>query len=340
MVIRNRVREAGNEGIWAEGQSELMIAHNYCYGNGDSGIEFYQDVPNDSPLDSYFMGGTALTSVGNICVGNYQGGLNYLSNITGYNTAMCSSSGDYAAWTALGGCAFGGDGWSVTGLVCEYNAACAVLAYANRSTFTNIVCRENQYSNYGSFAAIEIAGQGNIISNVRAWQETSRATGYTMAVIGSSTFSGLNNSMMNVDLRDTAGSSSLQLAGNVERFNVRTNGTYDQSVESKAYVALVYSASMTPDLSLGTMFVIVASNTTAFAINAPLNATPGQIFRIMIQNTSGSSLGTITFNSAYHLAGGTAPNPSNGDNITIEFMASQGSTVFWELNRASGNVGN
>ena len=345
MILRNQVREAGNEGIWLEGQSDCQVAHNWVYGCGDSGIEFYQDTANVAPLDTYFMGGTGVTSIGNQVIGNYQGGINYLSNqgsIAGFNTAMCSSTGDYVAWGALGGAAFTGDGWTVSNLICEHNAAAGLLAYCQRSTFSNIVCRENQTSNFGSSASAQFIGSGLVVSGLRAWQETTRSTQYTMAMITSG-FLGQNNTLMNVDLRDsvTSAGACLQLGGNVERMNVRTNGApYDQSMESKSYVQPTYGASITIDLALGTFFVIVANNSTAFTINAPLNATASQVFRIMIQNTSGGALGTVTFNSAYRLAGGTAPSPSNGDNITIEFAASQGGTVFWELNRAGGNVGN
>jgi hypothetical protein len=349
-AMRNRIREAGNEGIFIMGCTEFICAHNFIYGCGDSGIEFYQDGPGTTPLDTYYMGGSGLTSQGNVCIGNSQGGINYTGNgvsIGGFNTAMCSSTGDYCAWQQYGAAGFYGDGWNVAGLVCEYNGGPALNVIGNRSTFSNIICRENQFDNFGSFANLGFQGQGNLLVNIRAWQDTNRSTEYTMAAYATGTpqagnFLGQSTTMMNVDLRDavTAAGACLQLSGKVERFNVRTNGApYDQGIEAKAQVFPTYGTMVVIDLSLGTSFIVNATNGTSFTIASPINATIGQRFKVRILNSSGGALGTVTWGSAYRLAGSLA-SPVAGSNRSIEFEGNLAGTAFYEMNRNAADVPN
>lgn len=81
-----------------------------------------------------------------------------------------------------------------------------------------------------------------------------------------------------------------------------------------------YSASMTPDARLARDFVILASNGTAFTINAPTNVYPtlGQHISFTIKNTSGGALGIGTWAAGYHMAGAWT-QPLNGQFRTIEF---------------------
>lgn len=71
--------------------------------------------------------------------------------------------------------------------------------------------------------------------------------------------------------------------------------------------AVTYSASMTPNLALGLTQQITATNTTAFTINAPINPIVNQDWSLQLVNSSGGSLGTITFNAAFKATGFTAP---------------------------------
>jgi hypothetical protein len=226
-ALGNRIREHAFEGIMLMGQDQPRVEHNYVYGCGDSGIESYQSI-GSSNNSTYFDGCTGIVSVGNICVANFQGAFNYESNAgsgqVGYNTAMSSSSGDYAAWHPLGAVAYTGWGWSVNGLVCEYNAGAAIYAVITNSVMNGITLRENGYNNFGGFNIFGIIGYGNIISNVRAFQETNRSTAYTMSVSGGSSLTG-DNTLRNIDLRDliTPASACLTTSGKISRENVRTN---------------------------------------------------------------------------------------------------------------------
>lgn len=82
---------------------------------------------------------------------------------------------------------------------------------------------------------------------------------------------------------------------------------------------VTYSASMTPDLSQGNVFVISANNGTAFTINAPTNPIAGQVWSLTIRNTSGGALGVATFNAVFKLATWTQPANANSRTITFYF---------------------
>jgi hypothetical protein len=81
------------------------------------------------------------------------------------------------------------------------------------------------------------------------------------------------------------------------------NLTVSQNVKS-AKSAITYSASMTPNYSLGEYQTINASNGSAFTINAPTNppsSSQTADLAIEVQNTSGGALGGITFDAICQL---------------------------------------
>jgi hypothetical protein len=81
---------------------------------------------------------------------------------------------------------------------------------------------------------------------------------------------------------------------------------------------LTYSASMTPNMLAGSLVRIVATDSTPFTINAPLNASSGGSMTLVILNTSGGALGTITWNSVFKLS--TWTSPAKGFNRSISFV--------------------
>jgi len=102
---------------------------------------------------------------------------------------------------------------------------------------------------------------------------------------------------------------------------------------------LVYSASMTPDVSRGNLFNVVVTNTSPFTINAPTNppADPEtQELTITIANASGGALGTATWNAVYKMAAWTPP--ANGFGRSITFMWDGASWV--ERTRTTTDVPN
>jgi hypothetical protein len=80
---------------------------------------------------------------------------------------------------------------------------------------------------------------------------------------------------------------------------------------------LTYSASMTPNVLGGSLVRIVATDSTAFTINAPLNPSPGASMTLVISNMSDGALGTITWNSVYKMSAWTSP--AKGFNRSIGF---------------------
>lgn len=71
--------------------------------------------------------------------------------------------------------------------------------------------------------------------------------------------------------------------------------------DGQGWTVIPYTASMTPDLSVGKKFLIVATNNTGFTLNDPVlgaagaAAVPdGMSFMFKIMNTSGGALGTLT----------------------------------------------
>lgn len=101
-------------------------------------------------------------------------------------------------------------------------------------------------------------------------------------------------------------------------------------------LALTYSASMTPDASLAALYVITATNGSAFTINAPTNPITNQRLEIRIVNTSGGALGAATWNAVFKMA--TWANPATGFSRAIRFYYN--GTNWIELGRATADVPN
>lgn len=98
---------------------------------------------------------------------------------------------------------------------------------------------------------------------------------------------------------------------------------------------LTYSASIAVNAALGNMFLVSATNGTAFDFTHT-GSSSGQIFSITIKNTSGGAHGAITF-TGFGL-GTASPTIANGKNQTLTF-ANIGGNVY-EIARCPGDVTN
>jgi hypothetical protein len=113
---------------------------------------------------------------------------------------------------------------------------------------------------------------------------------------------------------------------------------FDQAAVQKPRrpeVDSTYSPSINFDLNLSDKFYISPTNTSAFTMNAP--ASPVKGYRIMfnIKNLSGGTMGTITWNAVYKLAGAFV-NPAASKQRNIEFYYDG---VNWvETNRAAADI--
>lgn len=101
--------------------------------------------------------------------------------------------------------------------------------------------------------------------------------------------------------------------------NATTQGTamtrYDtEDTNPRLKGTPTYSASITPDCTQGEWQTITVTNTTAFTINAPTTP-PGSLqtaeLIIEVLNSSGGSMGAITWNAAFVFAGLTWTNPAS-----------------------------
>jgi hypothetical protein len=82
-------------------------------------------------------------------------------------------------------------------------------------------------------------------------------------------------------------------------------------------VLLPYSTSIAWDVSQTREPIITATNGTAFTITSPVNTIAGEVYYLTISNTSGGSLGTITWGSAFKVA--AISSPATGNQIVIQF---------------------
>lgn len=78
-----------------------------------------------------------------------------------------------------------------------------------------------------------------------------------------------------------------------------------------------YGVTVSINASEGNEFDITANTTAAFTISNPTNAIDGQRITVTVRNTSGGSLGTITWDTLFKLASFT--NPANGNSRSIDF---------------------
>jgi hypothetical protein len=101
--------------------------------------------------------------------------------------------------------------------------------------------------------------------------------------------------------------------------------------------APTYSNSITPNVRTGAggYMVITATDGNAFTINAPGQSNSGQIITFEIANASGTTLGVITWNATYKLAGAFT-NPINGKSRTITFVYNGSNWV--EICRAAADI--
>lgn len=92
--------------------------------------------------------------------------------------------------------------------------------------------------------------------------------------------------------------------------------TFIPAIETSV-VSLTYSASITPN-SESEKNIIVATNGTAYTINAPNPRRTGRIMVFDIKNSSGGAMGVVTWNAIYKLAGAFV-NPANTFRRIITF---------------------
>ena len=176
--------------------------------------------------------------------------------------------------------------------------------------------RENNFAPISGFNAIAIIGTNNMINGVRAYQETARSSAYIMHIHAGNSGS---CTLSNVDLRDyvTRVDACLLLTGNVQKFNVRTNGRYDQNINAVQVVQPQFGSHVMIDLSQGTSFMIIVDRNLPFEIDNAINATAGQRFTVQVWNQTAAVIQQPTWGTGYRFAGWLSP--AGGTHRCIEF---------------------
>lgn len=96
------------------------------------------------------------------------------------------------------------------------------------------------------------------------------------------------------------------------------------------------NSTMSTDASSGKFFRIVATNTSNFTVNNPINGKDGQELTYLMNNASGGALGTVSWGTQFQLAGAFV-NPANGKYRSIHFQ--RYSSKWWELGRSGTDLG-
>ena len=98
-----------------------------------------------------------------------------------------------------------------------------------------------------------------------------------------------------------------------------------------------YSGTVAIDAWLANLYDVTVTDTNAFTIANPVNAdADGQRITITIRNTSGSTLGTVTWGTLYKLAAWTSPSPGFSRSIDFRYDGS----AWVEVSRTPSDVPN
>ena len=124
----------------------------------------------------------------------------------------------------------------------------------------------------------------------------------------------------------------------VTGINLEGNTPDIQGRNFQQRVAVVYSASMTIDASTGNHFDIIATNGTAFTINAPTKPVNGQRITIRIVNGNGAALGAVTWNAIFKMSAWTQPGANN--NRSIDFVYVQAFNFWYQVGQTGIDVPN
>jgi hypothetical protein len=109
------------------------------------------------------------------------------------------------------------------------------------------------------------------------------------------------------------------------------------TLSNDGMVTVPYSASITFDSSKGDYFVITATDTSSFAVNAPTNPITGKMITVRIKNPNVLALGTLTWDTVFKM-GSVWTQPSTGNSRSIDFRYN--GTNWVETNRSAADIAN
>jgi hypothetical protein len=167
----------------------------------------------------------------------------------------------------------------------------------------------------GASNAIGWNGRSNLASSVDGTIRlvNNAATGFTMLQFGGTTSSF-------PALKVSGASLQVRTADDSAYGDFKAKGIFTAASSVYETLATVtYSASLTPDASLGNAQSITATNATAFTINAPTNPVTGEYLEITIRNTSGGALGVATWNAVFKMTAWTQPATGFSRSIVFRY---------------------
>jgi hypothetical protein len=179
------------------------------------------------------------------------------------------------------------------------------------------------------------AGSGAVTGNAIAGSLTVTGAAVGLTVAGNA-LTGAGSTITNTATGQvTVLGNSLATAANHKVSPSRLEKTAVKTLATDR-ASIAYSASMTPDASDATRFVITPSNGVAFTINAPTNLSAEQEIEIVLTNSTGGALGAVTWNAIYKMAAWT--NPATGFHRGIRFWYD--GTFLYEICRNTADIPN
>jgi hypothetical protein len=289
--------------------------------NGSYGIEHYGVDVN--------VCGNILTNCGIVSSVGTDGNVNIASNLfrftlaTSYNwKAIAFGLGTYNNINICGNSAYGVGtfvGFSATvsnTITCTGNTSTVAAGVADGQFFEWV-------TNSATPVAVgSICISGNTINNA--------ARGFVY-------FAGLSTGAVTV--------SSLKVAGNSPDSTSLGITTYNATIDSSCIYAddnepttqfPVFGSTIATNAVRFNSFVVNATGTGAFTLSAPIGGYSGKRITFTIKNTSGTSLGTATWDSVFKLATWVQPGNGASRSITFEYNG----TNWVEINRTSADVPN
>jgi len=186
-----------------------------------------------------------------------------------------------------------------------------------------------------------VAFNNNVIQGGGSITALASVTGCNVSSCSGNWIQSLNGPLFDLDAtsRASVGYNNKNEANTVAEFSRAESGYYDVTYSaSMAIQGQVFGGNRVG------VYRITPNNSTAFTITCPANGTnasmvPGQVFTIVIRNTTGGALGAVTFSAASFKTAATAfTQPANGFSRSYTFYFD--GTYAIEISRGAADVAN
>jgi hypothetical protein len=280
-----------------------FVPSGFGTGVGGSAYGFYSDIASATNFYNFYANGTAE---------------NYFGGPVGILTNIPLSSGTLLRLG--GGANHPSTTTSVVGVGTNYVAP---------ATATALVA--------GDFSTLQTANSAFTVTELTHFKAATTTRGAASSITNAYGFYAANGMVPTVGTRCAGFYSDINAATNT--YQLYLGGTAPSLVGGafiEKEITETYSASITPDASLGNERIITVTNATAFTINAPTNPATGQYLEITIRNTSGGAMGVITWNAVFKMTAFTNPATANSRTIVFRYNG----TNWVEKGRTAADIPN